>query len=154
PLEKVDEYAKAVTEEKDQLGKRLQDLRTQLAAVESKDLLSHAEKIRRIKLATVMKKMGEEEDIVALANQVVEADPRAVLVVTLVRDSVRIFVAAGKDAIKAGVHAGKVAGELAKIVGGGGGGKEYFGQGGGTKLSSAEAALTSAKKAVQSHLKK
>jgi alanyl-tRNA synthetase len=47
-----------------------------------------------------------------------------------------------------------VAGELAKIVGGGGGGKEYFGQGGGTKLSNAEAALASAKKVVQSHLKK
>jgi alanyl-tRNA synthetase len=154
PLEKVDEYAKAVAEEKDQLSKRLQDVRTQLAVVESKDLLSHAEKIGKIKLATAMKKVGEEEDIVALSNQVVEADPSAVLVVTLVRDSVRIFVAAGKDAIKAGVRAGKVAGELAKIVGGGGGGKEYFGQGGGTKLSNAEVALTSAKKVVQSHLKK
>jgi alanyl-tRNA synthetase len=154
PLEKVDEYAKSVAEEKDHLSKRLQDVRTQLAAVESKDLLSRAEKIGKIKLATALKKMGEEEDIVALSNQVVEADPSAVLVVTLVRDSVRIFVAAGKDAIKAGVHAGKVAEELAKIVGGGGGGKEYFGQGGGTKLSSAEATLTSAKKLIQSHLKK
>jgi alanyl-tRNA synthetase len=72
----------------------------------------------------------------------------------LVKDSARIFVAAGKDAIKAGVHAGKIAGELAKLVGGGGGGKEYFGQGGGTKLSNAELALTSAKKIVQSFLKK
>jgi alanyl-tRNA synthetase len=154
PLEKVDEYAKSVAEEKDRLSKRLQDVRTQLAAVESKDLLSHAEKIGKIKLATAMKKVGEEEDIVALSNQVVEADPSAVLVVELAKDSVRIFVAAGKEAIKAGVHAGKVAGELAKLVGGGGGGKEYFGQGGGTKLSNAEAVLTSAKKIVQSFLKK
>jgi alanyl-tRNA synthetase len=154
PLEKVDEYTKSVAEEKDHLSKRLQDVRTELAAVESKDLLSRAEKIGKIKLATAMKKVGEEEDIVALSNQVVEADPGAVLVVVLVRDTVRIFVAAGKDAIKAGANAGKVAGELAKIVGGGGGGKEYFGQGGGTKLSNAEAALASAKKVVQSHLRK
>jgi alanyl-tRNA synthetase len=154
PLEKVDEYARSVEEEKDKLSKRLQDVRTQLAAVESKDLLSHAEKIGKIKLATAMKKVGEEEDIVALSNQVVEANPSAVLVVSLVKDSVRIFVAAGKDAIKAGVHAGKVASELAKIVGGGGGGKEYFGQGGGTKLNNAESTLTSAKKVVQSHLRK
>jgi alanyl-tRNA synthetase len=154
PLEKVDEYTKSVAEEKDHLSKRLQDVRTELAAVESKDLLSRAEKIGKIKLATVIKKVGEEEDIVALSNQVVEADPDAVLVVVLVRDTVRIFVAAGKEAIKAGAHAGKVAAELAKIVGGGGGGKEYFGQGGGTKLRNAEAALASAKKVVQSHLKK
>jgi alanyl-tRNA synthetase len=154
PLEKVDEYAKSVVEEKNHLSKRLQDVRTQLAAVESKDLLSRAEKIGKIKLTTTMKKVGEEEDIVALSNQVVEADPNAVLVVALVRDSVRIFVAAGKEAVKAGVNAGKVAGELAKIVGGGGGGKEYFGQGGGTKLSNADVVLTSAKKVVQSHLRK
>jgi alanyl-tRNA synthetase len=154
PLEKVDEYTKSAAEEKDQLSKRLQDVRTQLAAVESKDLLSRAEKIGKIKLATTMKRVGEEEDIVALSNQVVEADPDAMLVVVLVRDTVRIFVAAGKDAIKAGAHAGKVAAELAKIVGGGGGGKEYFGQGGGTRLSNAEAALASAKKVVQSHFRK
>jgi len=98
--------------------------------------------------------VGEEEDIVALSNQVVEADQSAVLVVALVKDSVRIFVGAGKEAIKAGVHAGRIAGELAKLVGGGGGGKEYFGQGGGTKLSNAEAALASAKKVVQSYVKK
>jgi len=154
PLEKVDEYAKSVAEEKDRLSKRLQDVRTQLAAVESKDLISRAEKVGKIKLAIALKKVGEEEDIVALSNQVVEADPTVVLVAMLVKDSARIFVAAGKDAIKAGVHAGKIAGELAKLVGGGGGGKEYFGQGGGTKLSNAELALTSAKKIVQSFLKK
>jgi len=154
PLEKVDEYAKSVAEEKDRLSKRLQDVRTQLAAIESKDLISRAEKVGKIKLAIALKKVGEEEDIVALSNQVVEADPTVVLVAMLVKDSARIFVAAGKDAIKAGVHAGKIAGELAKLVGGGGGGKEYFGQGGGTKLSNAELALTSAKKIVQSFLKK
>jgi len=154
PLEKVDEYAKSISEEKDRLTKRLQDVREQLAAVESKDLLLHAEKVGKIKLATTLKRVGEEEDVVALSNQVVEADPSAVLVVALVKESVRIFVAAGKNAIKAGMHAGKVAGELAKLVGGGGGGKEYFGQGGGTKLAKAETVLTSAKKVVQSHLKR
>ena len=154
PLEKVDQYVKSIAEEKDRLSKRLQDVRTELAAIESKDLLSQAEKIGKIKLATALKKAGEEEDIVALSNQVVQADPGAVLVVSLVKDSVRIFVAAGKNAIKAGVHAGKVAGELAKLVGGGGAGKEYFGQGGGTRLNNAEVVLTSAKKVVRSYLKK
>jgi alanyl-tRNA synthetase len=154
PLEKLDEYAKSVVEEKDRLSKRLQVVRTELAAVESKDLLSRSVKVGKIKLTTALKRVGEEEDIVELSNQVVQSDPGAVLVAALVKDSVRIFVAAGKTAVKAGVHAGKVAGELAKVVGGGGGGKEYFGQGGGTKLSNAEAVLTRAKKVVQSYLKK
>jgi 3'-phosphoadenosine 5'-phosphosulfate sulfotransferase (PAPS reductase)/FAD synthetase len=65
-----------------------------------------------------------------------------------------LIVVRNEEAIKAGVHAGRIAGELAKLVGGGGGGKEYFGQGGGTKLSNAEAAIASAKKVVQSYVKK
>jgi len=154
PLEKVDQYAKSVVEERDHLGRRLQDVRNQLALIESRNLLARAQKIGKIKLATTMKSVGDEDDIVALSNQVLEADSSTVLVVTLVRDSVRIFVAAGKKAIQAGVHAGKVAGELAKLVGGGGGGKEYFGQGGGTKLDGAGTVLTNAKKVVRSHLKK
>ncbi len=155
PLEKVDEYAKSVAQERDRLSKRLQDVRNQLAIVESRDLLSHAARVGKIKLATSLKKkLGEEEDVVALSNQVVQADRSAVLVVALVKDSVRIFVGAGKDAIKAGVHAGKIAAELAEIVGGGGGGKEYFGQGGGTHLDKAASVLANAKKIVQSHLKK
>jgi alanyl-tRNA synthetase len=154
PVEKLDNYAASAAEEKDRLSKRLQDIREQLAAIECKDLLAHVEKIGKIKLATALKKVGEEEDVLALSNQVVQTDPSVVLVVTLVRDSVRIFVAAGKGAIKAGVHSGELAGELAKLVGGGGGGKEYFGQGGGTRLENAEAVLANAKKAVRSHLKK
>jgi len=154
PLEKVDEYARSVVEERDRLSKRLQDIRNQLAAVESKELLSHTEKMGKIKLATALKKSGEEEDVVALSNEVMQADPDVILVVTLVRDSVRIFVAAGKGAIKEGVHAGKIAAELAKIVGGGGGGKEYFGQGGGTRLDKAESVLANTKKIVQANLKK
>jgi alanyl-tRNA synthetase len=47
-----------------------------------------------------------------------------------------------------------MAGELAKIVGGGGSGKEYFGQGGGTKIDNAEVALATAKKVVQTQLKR
>jgi len=154
PFEKVGEYARSIAEEKDRLSKRVQDIRNQLALVESKDLLSHAAKIGKIKLATALKKVGEEEDIVALSNEVVQADPSAVLIVTLVKDSVRIFVSTGKNAIKSGVHAGKVAGELAKLVGGGGGGKEYFGQGGGTRLDNADAVIGNAKKVVRSYLKK
>jgi alanyl-tRNA synthetase len=154
PIEKVDEYAKSTAEERDRLSRRLQDVRNELALVESSDLLARAQKIGKVKLATNLKKVGEEEDIVALSNQIVQTDPSVVLVVALVKESARIFVAAGKKAIEAGVHAGKAAGELAKLVGGGGGGKEYFGQGGGTRLDNAEAVLTHAKRVIQSQLKK
>ena len=80
---------------------------------------------------------GEENEIVLLNNKIVEQEPNAVTVLVLVKDSARIFVGAGKQAISHGVHAGKLAGKLASIVGGGGGGKDYFGQGGGTNVKAA-----------------
>jgi len=81
---------------------------------------------------------GDENEIVSLNNRILEMEPKAVTVFVLVKDSVRIFVGAGRDAISRGVHAGKLAGRLAPIVDGGGGGKEYFGQAGGTNVKAAE----------------
>lgn len=83
----------------------------------------------------------EENELVSLNNNIIETEPNAVTVMILVKDSARIFVGAGKEAITRGVHAGKLAGKLASIVGGGGGGKEYFGQGGGTNIKAADDVL-------------
>ena len=72
----------------------------------------------------------------------------------LAKDSVRVFVGAGKDAIAHGVHAGKLARKLAALVGGGGGGKDYFGQGGGTNLGAADEVVKKSEQAVKEMLTK
>ncbi len=63
-------------------------------------------------------------------------------------------VFAGKDAVKAGINAGKLATELASIVGGGGGGKDYFGQGGGREKEKLQKLTRLAPKIVSKQLKK
>jgi alanyl-tRNA synthetase len=84
-----------------------------------------------------------------LTSRITETYPLAVAVAALVKDSVRLFVSAGKDSVKQGVNAGKIAGTLAKIVGGGGGGKPYFGQGGGTELRKVDEALKMAEESLR-----
>ena len=66
-----------------------------------------------------------------------------------VNQSARFFVSAGKESIKKGVDAGRIAGAMAKTVGGGGGGKPYFGQGGGTALEKVDEALKVAEESLK-----
>jgi len=107
------------------------------AQQESQRLLASAGSVGSVKLCMEKYTTGEENDLVQLNNRIIEADPNAVTVLLLVKDSARIFVGAGRKAIEHGIHAGNLARKLAAIVGGGGGGKDYFGQGGGTKLTAA-----------------
>jgi alanyl-tRNA synthetase len=60
----------------------------------------------------------------------------------------RIFVGAGEKAVKRGVHAGLIAADLARIIGGGGGGKPYFGQGGGTMIEKVDEVVKAAEEAL------
>jgi len=97
---------------------------------------------------------AEENDVVTLNNKLVELDTNTVSILLLTKDSARVFVGAGKGTIAKGVHAGNLARKLAAIVGGGGGGKDYFGQGGGTKLSAADEAVQKSEQAVKDMLTK
>jgi alanyl-tRNA synthetase len=66
----------------------------------------------------------------------------------------RIVVMAGKEAIKKGVDARKIANEAAAVLGGGGSGKPDFAQGGGTRVEKISDALEKAKDAIKKELKK
>ena len=58
---------------------------------------------------------------------------------------VAIVCAAGDDAVKKGLNAGKICGATAKACGGGGGGKPNFAQAGGRDASNLAEALAAAK---------
>jgi alanyl-tRNA synthetase len=141
PLDKVDQYVQALVEEKTKLAKRIEQISKEWAEQEAVKLLHSAKPVGQVRLCSAKYQRGEEEEIVLLNNKIVEQEPSAVTVLLLVKDSVRVFVGAGKEAIRRGTNAGKLAGKLATIVNGGGGGRDYFGQGGGTKLGAADEVL-------------
>jgi alanyl-tRNA synthetase len=149
PVEKVDQYVQALVDERTRLAKRLEELAKEWAEHEAKRLLSTSKPVGQVRLYQAKYTRGEEDEIVLLNNMIVESEPNAVTVLLLVKDSVRVFVGAGKAAIHLGVHAGKLAGKLAAILGGGGGGKEYFGQGGGTNTKAADEVLKNSESALK-----
>ena len=149
PIEKLDKYVQALVEEKAQLAKRLEEISGEWAQKESQRLLASARPVGSVNLFVAKYTSGEENDLMQLNNRIIEADPSAVTVLLLVKDSARIFVGAGRKSIELGVHAGNLARKLAAIVGGGGGGKDYFGQGGGTKLAAGDEVIRRAEQAVK-----
>ncbi|OFX17987.1 alanine--tRNA ligase [archaeon RBG_16_50_20] len=154
PVEKVDQYVQTLIEDRAKLTKRLEELGIQWAGQEAERLLRSSKKVGTVKLCQGKYTSGEENEIVSLNNKIVEEDPNAVTVLLLVKDSARVFVGAGKQAISHGVHAGKLAGKLAAIVGGGGGGKDYFGQGGGTNTKAADQIIKNSESVLKSMLTK
>ena len=67
---------------------------------------------------------------------------------------VGLTAAATDDLVKRGIHAGKLVGEVAKIVGGGGGGKPTMAQAGGKEPAKLASALETARKLIEVQLKK
>jgi alanyl-tRNA synthetase len=154
PVEKVDQYVQTLIEDKARLANRVEELAGQWAEREAEQLLRTSRQAGTLKLCSGKYTSGEENEIVSLNNKIIEREPNAVTVLVLVKDSVRIFVGAGKQAIERGVNAGKIAGKLASIVGGGGGGKDYFGQGGGTNTKTADDVIKNSESLVKSTLTK
>jgi len=151
PIDKVGNYVQSLVEEKTRLTKRVEGLAAEWAENEAGRLLSSSKMVGKVRLCEAKYTRGEEDELllVSLNNRIIERDSNAVTVLLLLKNSARVFVGAGKNAIAQGVHAGKLASKLAAVVGGGGGGKEYFGQGGGTNLKAADEVLKSAEAALK-----
>jgi alanyl-tRNA synthetase len=154
PIEKVDQYVRNLVEEKTRLTKRLEGLSEVWAGQEAERLLHSSKQVGHVKLCLAEYVNGEESELISLNNQITEQDPTAVTILLLIKDSVRIFVGAGKQALKEGVHAGKLAGKLASIVGGGGVGRDYFGQAGGTNIKAVEEVMKTSESTLKSMLTK
>jgi len=143
--DKMEKVASDIVSEKQILAKQVEELRAEATTREAQELLAGSKKIGKLKLVTSKKTSGTEDELIMLSSKVVEVEPSTVCLLVLVKETVRIFVAAGKQAMKVGVNAGELAKKLAEIVGGGGGGKPYFGQGGGTYVEKADKVLTAVK---------
>jgi alanyl-tRNA synthetase len=154
PVEKVEQYVQALIDEKAKQAKRLQELSALWAEQEAKRLLGSSKQVGLVRLCSAKYVSGEEDEIISLSNKIIEQDSSAVTVLILVKNSLRIFVGAGKQAISEGVHAGRLAGKLASMVGGGGGGKDYFGQAGGTNVNATNEVVENSEGVLKSMLTK
>jgi alanyl-tRNA synthetase len=147
------EEAKKLSSEYKDTRKELTKTSNELALYKSSDLLSTAKDIEGVRVVSSEYKGLDPSQLIAIANGLVAKDPSLLIALSTVSDTVRIVVMAGRNAVKKGVDAGKIAGEISFALGGSGGGTPNFGQGGGTNLKEASKALRIVEGSLQKQLK-
>ena len=134
--------AEAVVNENREQQKKLEQVASQMANAKANDIMSNAKKIGDITLIVAQLDGATVDSLRKTGDAIKEKTPMSVCVFGAETDGKISFVAmASSDAVKAGVHCGKIIKEITAIAGGSGGGKPDSAQGGGKDASKIAEAL-------------
>jgi alanyl-tRNA synthetase len=135
------------------LQEEIKRLQQQLKKGTASDLQSSADKLMAsatevggVKIIIGQMPPGPQEQMLQQVDRLRQKAPSAVVVIGWSEDSrVQLIAAVTDDLTKKGLHAGKLIGQVAKVVGGGGGGKPTMAQAGGKDPAKLSEALELAK---------
>src|SRR5881296_2044103 len=147
--DQVPKSAKALLAERDALQKELEKYLAKTLEAHMRQLQKNAKTLGPIKLVVTKGPKRKGMDPVEIANRLKESDKNMVAVIVEVSDRVQIVVAAGDEAVNAGINASEIVSGAAKVVGGGGGGRQFFATGGGPAKENAEEALRIIEETIQ-----
>ncbi len=146
--------AGAVQTELREAKKEIEALNAKLASGKLDSILSSAKSVGAVRLITAVLTDMQPDAARTLADEIKAKYADAVAVLALVTPEKLNFLAvAGKDAVAAGAHAGKLVGAVAAITGGKGGGRPDSAMAGGADRSKIDEALASAETILGGMLK-
>jgi alanyl-tRNA synthetase len=135
------------------LRKEITKLKTQSTKDVTGDMLANAEEVSGSKIVVQRLETAAPETLRSTADQLRRAAKSVAVVLGGAEDNkVSLLAAMTPDLVKRGLHAGKIAGEIAKIVGGGGGGRPDMAQAGGKDPAKLDEALATAKEIIKKAL--
>jgi alanyl-tRNA synthetase len=118
-------------------------------------LLASAAEVNGAKVIVGEMPTGPEEQMRQQVDRLRQKASSAVVVIGWADDGkVQLLAAVTEDLVKKGLHAGKLVGQVAKVVGGGGGGKPTMAQAGGKEPEKLSEALELAKNLAAEQLSK
>ena len=150
----ISKRSAAVMAELKDAKKEIESLNSKLASTKLDSILSGTVEIKSVKLATA-RLDGMQVDVArSLADEIKANNPATVAVLAINTDGKLNFIAvAGKDAVAAGAHAGKLVGAVAAVTNGRGGGRPDNAMAGGQDASKIAEALEAAKTTLESMIK-
>lgn len=128
PLEEVPDSVANILEEVKNLRSQLDNIKSSMSSEKATELLEDARVIKGVK-TIIYTEEYDTDFLIEIGNSLETMESRFVAIM-LSEPERRIVVKAGRDAIKEGINAGKIATTLSRLLGGGGGGAPHFGQGG------------------------
>jgi len=100
------------------------------------DLLEEIETVNDVRLLSRITEADSLDQLKEMGDRLRDRCRDCVIVLALVKDGQpQVMVAVGDDAVKKGLHAGKLVGRIGKALGGGGGGKPHMATAGGKDAS-------------------
>ena len=152
PVDAVIRNLGKLVEERDQLRRALNTLEKEFSKTKAEELLRSSEAVGGIRLVSFSGPYSSDY-FIELGNTISQRDPDSVSVF-IDTSQARIVVMVGSGALGLGLHAGRLADETAKALGGRGGGEARFGQGGGRSTDNIQQAEQRVRKYVSSLLEK
>ncbi len=136
------------------MKKEIEALNSKLAGSKLNDVLASAVTVGSVKLVTYVAE-GMDIDAARSLSDKIKAENSDMVAVIAVNagDKLNFISVAGKDAVAAGAHAGKLVGAVASVTGGKGGGRPDNAMAGGRDVSKIADALESAKATLEGMLK-
>ena len=149
PLQ-VPEKIAGLQQELKELQRENQKLQLKLAGMEVDGLLERVQETGGVPVLSARVNAGNMETLREMADRLKQKIGSGIIVLGAVAEGRVLLVgAATPDLVKAGFHAGKLIGEVAKLTGGGGGGRPDMAQAGGKEPGRLDEALKSVADLVQ-----
>ncbi len=136
------------------MKKEIEALNSKIAASKLDGIMANAVSVKSCRLVCADLDGMQADAARSLADEIKSRFSNTVAVLAIHSDGKLNFVAvAGKDAVAAGVHAGKLVGAVASVTGGKGGGRPDNAMAGGQDISKIAEALNSAKAILEGQIK-
>ena len=135
------------------MKKDIDSLNSKLAGTKLDSILASAVEIGSIKLVTAVLDDMQIDAARTLADEIKVKAPDTVAVLAINGEKLNFLAVAGKDAVAAGAHAGKLVGAVAAVTGGKGGGRPDNAMAGGQDKSKIADALATAADILKGQLK-
>ena len=136
------------------MKKEIESLNAKLASTKLASILDSAVEVGSVRLITATLNDMQPDAARSLADEIKATYPNAVAVLALATpDKLNFLAVAGKDAVSAGAHAGKLVGAVAAVTGGKGGGRPDNAMAGGADRAKIADALASAEATLLGMLK-
>ena len=135
------------------MKKDIDSLNAKLAGTKLNSILASAQQIGSVRLVAAKLTDMQMDAARSLADEIKANHPDTVAVLALMGDKLNFLAVAGKDAVAAGAHVGKLVGAVASVTGGKGGGRPDNAMAGGQDATKVDEALSSAAATLSGMLK-
>ena len=135
---------------------KIEQLDSKISSMMAVDLFNYSKSAGDLKVISVKIDNSTPDALRSLTDAIKSkaSDTVCVLATVNAEGKINFAAACGKDAVKAGAHAGNILKEIAKMCGGGGGGRPDSAMAGGSKPEMLEAALETVNNIVEKQINK